>query len=448
MGKKDKNVTESATQKGKPRRNTFQFLGTQFDALNEETVKHHVLFLILITIVMKFVVVFFTTTVFHSFIDYFDIGVYFNSATPLLQGQVPYVNYQFEYPILTFIPILLAFIPAVLTQNAAFFALAFQFLMVLCDIIIVLCVYFIGLKIYHETTAFYSGLIYATAFSTAYFIITKSDAFPTTLLMLGILFTVYRKSTFGYVWASAGFFTKMFPAIALPFMVLFNAKTTTLKTELIAAGKIFLAFCIVLLLPLALISPATLSTYLFATGGAIGVYVNTATYTLYAYLHDVLSLGISTGTISAVMYGLMGFLLLLLVYIAYADRKTKEKTFLKFVLCALFGLVFFTKFHSPQYIVWFTPLLAILVADDLVKIGLFFLSQVLAYIEFPLMFGSWYTNLEYVNSVGSPGWYLTLVFFTIEYLVLLALLYYTVRPHDGIIKRLKEFLPASMKTQE
>jgi len=266
--------------------------------------------------------------------------------------------------------------------------------------------------------------------------------------MLGILFTVYRKNTFGYVWGSAGFFTKMFPAIALPFMVLFNAKTTSLKSELISAGKIFLAFCIVLLLPLALISPATLSTYLFATGGAIGVYVNTATFTLYAYLHDVLSLGVSTGTISAVMYGLMGFFLLLLVYIAYADRKTKEKTFLKFVLCAIFGLVFFTKFHSPQYIVWFTPLLAILVADDLVKIGLFFLSQVLAYIEFPLMFGSWYTNLEYVNSAGSLRWYLTLVFFTIEYLVLLALLYYTVRPYDGLIKRLKEFLPASMKNQE
>lgn len=442
MGKKSKKEDEPVSRKGKRGGTPFTFLGTRFDSLDAGTVKNHICLLVAATVVMKFVVALITTTVFHSFVDYFDIGVYLNSATPLLQGQIPYVHYQFEYPVLMFIPIILAFIPAVLTQNAMIFALSFQFLMVLCDIFIVLCVYFIGLKIYQETTAFYAGLICATAFSTAYFVITKSDAFPTVLLMLGILFTVYRMDARGYASAAAGFFAKMFPAVALPFMVLFNAKRTSLKEELISAAKIFIALCLVLLLPLALINPATLSTYLFVTGSAVGVYVNTATYTLYAYLHDVLSLGISTGTLSAAMYGLMGLLLLLLVYMAYADRETKEKTFLKYIVCAIFCLVFFTKFHSPQYIVWFTPLLAILVADDLVKTGLFYTSQVLAYIEFPLMFGSWYTNLAYVNPAGSSGWYFTLFFFTTEYIVLLALLYVTIRPKDGLVKRLKGYLPA------
>lgn len=438
MGKKNNIDAEQLSRKGKRGNHPFALLGTQFEAVDKKTVKHHVTMLIIATIIMKFVVVFFTAEVFGSFIDYFDIGVYLNSAAPLLQGQVPYINYQFEYPILLFMPILLAFIPAVLTHNAMVFALSFQSLMIVCDILIVLSIYFIGLKIYSEKTAFYGGLIYATAFSTAYFVITKSDAFPTALLMWGLLLTVYGMTARGYTCAAAGFFAKMFPVIALPFMVLYNAKATSLKEELISASKIFLLFCFVLLLPLALINPDTLLTYLIVTGSSVGIYVNTATYTLFLILSEVLHLGISAGEVSAVMYILMGLSLLLLLYIAWADKTKNEKTFLKLVLCAIFCVIFFTKFHSPQYIVWFTPLLALLVADDPVKIGLFYISQILAYIEFPLMFGTYYTNLKYVNPAESLGWYLTLLFFTIESVVLLVLILYTIRPNEGIITPIKE----------
>ena len=123
----------------------------------------------------------------------------------------------------------------------------------------------------------------------------------------------------------------------------------------------------------------------------------------------------------------------------------REKTLLKLILCAIFSLIFFTRFHSPQYIVWYTPLFAILVADNLVNIGLFYASQILAYIEFPLLFGSFYTNTQYVSSAGSEGWYLTLVFFTVENLVLIVLLYFTVRPECGIINKLKEYYLLSRK---
>jgi len=441
MGKKNKDENSPVTRKGK-RDTASTFLGTRFDTLDDGTVKRHICQLIAVSIAAKILIFLATVMVFNSFMDYFDIGVYLTSVTPILTGQLPYIHYSFEYPVLTFIPIILAFLPAMLTRNIAIFVLSFQFLMAVCDILIVLSVYLIGLKIYNEKAAFFAGLIYATAFSTAYFVLTKSDAFPSAILMLGLLFTVYGMNTRGYAGAAAGFFAKMYPAAALPFIVLFNAKKTSLKEEVLSAGKIFIAFFLVLLLPLAIINPATIRTYLFATGGTVGVYVNTATYTIYAYLSQVLSLGISADIVSGAMYVMMGFLLLLLVYIAYTDREIREKTLLKFVLCAIFCLVFFTKFHSPQYIVWYTPLLALLVADDLMKVGLFYLSQVLAYIEFPLMFGFWYQNLAYSNPQGTMGWYLTLVFFTVEYIVLIALMYYAIRPREGFVVRLKGLLPA------
>lgn len=448
MGKKDKTESVPMANAGKRKNKPFEFLGIRFDTPDKETAIRHISLLIVVTILMKFIVVFLTTVVFHSFIDYFDIGVYLNSVSPITHGQIPYIDYSFEYPILTFIPIVLAFIPALLTQSGVIFALSFQILMVICDLFIVLSIYLIGLKLYNTTTAFYGGLIYATAFSTAYFIITKSDAFPTALLMAGILFTVYGMSHRGYACASAGFFTKLFPAIALPFMIAYNTKKSSIKKELISAVKIFLLFCIVLLLPLALLRPATLSAYLFATGGSVGVYVNTATYTLYAWLSEVFHLAVPLWMLSALMYVLMAAILLFLVYVSFVDKEKKEKTFLKLILCALFCLVFFTKFHSPQYIVWFTPLLALLVADDLVKIGLFYISQIFAFIEFPLLFGTFYTNTQYVSPLGSAGGNLTLIFFTVEYIVFITLLYVTVRPHKGIIRKMREYFSISFKKSE
>jgi hypothetical protein len=357
------------------------------------------------------------------------------------------VHYQVEYPVLFFIPIILAFIPAVLTQSALVFIFSFQFLMVICDIVIAVCVYLIGLKIGNQKTAFQCGILYATAISAAYFVLTKSDAFATCIMMLALLFAVYGKSAWSYLSATLGFFTKVFPAILLPFLVFFHAKKTSLREELLPAIKIFAAACIVLLLPFVLISPDNLRTYLFATGGSAGVYANTVTYTLYAYLHDLAGLGISVDAVSALMYVLMGLCLLLLVYMAYADRKMSEKALLTFVLCAIFCAVFFSKFHSPQYILWYTPLLALLAGGDLFRIGLFYITQILAYIEFPLMFGKYYVNAAYVGAPGSLDFYLTLAFFTVQYILLLALIYSLVRPREGILNRLKSYYPSANTKQ-
>ncbi len=435
MGKKNK-IESSAVIK-KRGRQTFTFLDFSFNNLDTYIVKKHIFFLILTSLVTKFLVIILTTSVFHSFIDLFDFDFHFQNAITILQGQLPYVNYDYDYPVLVFIPIAIALITAIIAQSFMVYVFSFQLLMVLCDTVTILCIYFIALKLWNEKTAFYAGLIFATAFSTAYFVLTRFDAFPTCLLMAAVLFTVYDMNTRGYISASLGFFTKIFPVIAMPFIILYNAKTTSLKKEILSAGKIFLLFCAVLLLPLAIINPNVIRSYIFATGSGLGIYAATPTYTLYAIFHDVLHLGISSSPIVTFMQVLMGVTLLLLVYIAYIRKEKNPKTLLKLILCAIFSVVFLTKFHSPQYIVWFTPFLCLLVADNLYKILLFYVTQVFAYIEFPLMFGRFYTNLEYVNPVGSADWYLTLFFFTIQYAALLVLMYYVIQPFE-ILRQIRK----------
>jgi hypothetical protein len=434
MGKRGKKTAESSEKSRKKIREPFTFLGQVFEFTDKQTVKRHLFYLIIVSIAVKLLVLVATTAVFHSFVDLFDIGYYFQNAVLLVQGQIPYLNFSFDYPILIFIPIGIALIPALATQNAMTFVYSFQLLMALCDIGTLLCVYFIGLKIWNEKTAFSAGLIYATAFSAAYFVLTKYDAFPTLLLMGAVLFTVYGMGIRGYISATLGFFAKIFPAIAFPFMILYNAKTTSLRQEIISTAKVVIPFIVILLLPFLILRPDVINTYLFATGASVGVYVNTLTYTIYSWLNGVGHIGISPENVSLVMYGLMGIAILYLLYTAYVDTSRRPTTLLKTLLFALIAVIIFTKFHSPQYIVWYTPFLALLVADDPIKIGLFFLTQAFAYIEFPLMFNSYYVNLQYTNPVGSSGWFLTLLFFTLQYLALFILLASIIMPEERWLK--------------
>ena len=434
MVRKSRRDQENSGKKTKEEHKSFELLSIKLGNADIDIIKHHIFILIGLSILTKLAILFITPAIFHSFVDYFDLGFYFEHAVKLLDGQLPYVSYSFEYPVLLFVPVIIALIPALIFQSALAFVYTFQLLMILCDIVTILCIYLVALKIWNEKTAFVAGLLYATAFSTAYFVLTKYDAFPTCLLMLAILFTVYGMNIKGYLAAGLGFFTKIFPVIAFPFLILHNTKKSSLKDEILAVLKVMVPLSLILMIPILIVRPDAVRTSLFASGGSVSVYANTLTYTVYLWLSGVFHIGIGIEGISIVMYILMGISMLCLLYYAYIDGEKKPDSLLKSLLCALIAVIIFTKFHSPQYIVWFTPLLCLLVADDIYKILMFYAVQVFGYIEFPLMFGSFYTNPEYTNPAGSGGWYLTLIFFTLQYLVLFVLVAAIVSPRGSLRK--------------
>lgn len=441
MARRNRDEETPSGKRGKYDKGPVSFLSVSFDTADSAVVRQHLSYLILASLLTKLVVFFGTQMVFNTFIDLFDLQFYFEHGIKLLNGQLPYISFDFDYPVLIFVPIILAMVPALLFRSIAVFIFSFQLLMVLCDLVTLLCVYFIALKLFGEKAAFLSGILCATAFSSAYFVITKYDAFPTCLLMLAVFFTVCGMNLRGYLAAGLGFFAKIFPAIAFPFLVLHNMKKSSLRDEIVAVLKVMVPLSVLLLLPILVARPSAIRTYLFATGAGAGVYVNTMTYTLYSWLSGVAGIDLAPETLSLLMYGLMGIILVYLLYSAYTDTGKRPVTLIKTLLCAFIAVIFFTKFHSPQYIVWFTPFLCLLVVDDLIKIILFYIVQLFAFIEFPIMFGTYYTNLEYTNAAGSPGWYLTLIFFTLQYLAILVLVILIMRPPAwlyGALKRTPE----------
>jgi hypothetical protein len=436
MGKKNKDDNIPFVKKGKKNRIPFNFLNEQFDNIDTNVVKTHIFYIILVSVMTKFVVLFLTTTVFHSFVDLFDFGYYLEHGMMIVNGQVPYLDFPFDYPPLALVPILLAMIPAILTMNQYAFIFSFQALMVVCDICTGLCVYFIGLKIYDEKKAFLAALIYSAAFSTAYFVLTKYDAFPTCLLIVAVLFTIYGMNMRGYLVDTVGALAKIYPFIALPFIMLYNAKKTSLKEEIVQVLKIFIPLFLLVALPILVLKPAILSQYFSASLVRSTVYVNTPTYTVFSVLHGLLSIEVEVSLISNIMYVFMGITLVLLVFIAGKKGKITEIFLMKLLLLSIFSVVFFMKYHSPQYIVWYTPFVCLLVADRMYAVALFFFAQIITYIEFPLLFGTLYTNAEYLNTVNSTGYFLTFGFFCLEYLVLILLVFVAVNPSINHLKKI------------
>jgi len=160
----------------------------------------------------------------------------------------------------------------------------------------------------------------------------------------------------------------------------------------------------------------------------IGYFPNTIIWTLHVWLHDIAKLSITIDTVLMFVYVCMGIGFVLLGYTALKYKKQEPVILIKFVLCAIMLIVLSFKVRSPQYVVWFSPLMCILIADNVYKIGLFYFTQILAYIEFPLTFGLLWTNIEYTNPIYSTNWYIALILFTLQFSGLVLLTWVAIEP--------------------
>jgi hypothetical protein len=318
-------------------------------------------------------------------------------------------------------------------------------IMALFDALIAVAVYLIALRFYPEKGAWVCGVLSATAFSAAYFAITKYDAFPTLLLMGGILLVLYGSAGKGYAAIALGFLAKIYPLLALPPALVHAAAATSIRTEVVRAVKVGLPIVAILAIPTLLLDPSAYRTYLFAAGAGAGLYVNTPTNTLTLVLHDVLGLPVGSGIVSLAMYLCMAAGFVILLALTVTGKRGDPRRLLELVLLLLFTAVFFSRFHSPQYILWLTPFFALLLAGSVRSILLFYLVQVLVYIEFPLSFRVLWENLSYVAPPLTAGWYTALIFFILKWSVLAAAVYGAVR-HDPSLAGDLRAIPARLRS--
>lgn len=378
-------------------------------AISPQTRKHLILASVLTKIFLITIWILFVS----SLIDLYDFEIYYNAAQNVFHGMLPWENgVIYYYPPLALIPVLLASIGGSLLS----FVILMFVLMTICDVVTTFCVYYIGLKLYSERTAFLAALLSATALSAGTFILARFDAFPTCVAMLAILFTLYGNKTKGYISCVIGLFVKIWPIILFPFLWIYNAKKTSLITEGKKQAFIILLSGVVLF---GLMIAAGYNKFL-VYGGKI--YVNTIPYTVSYYVH-LMGIQAPVGLFSNISTIIMGVIVLGSMYYLYSRPKT-IRHLLVVIFISLIGIIYLSQYRSPQYIVWITPLAALLVADDIYAICAFFAVQILGIIEFPLAFWTLYVNENYTSPLAP-------IFFTIYFIGIALLLWQAVKPRKS-----------------
>jgi 4-amino-4-deoxy-L-arabinose transferase-like glycosyltransferase len=388
-----------------------------------------ILVLCSLSLLTIFITAFITISVFNTYVDSWGYTVYYeeNVIPFLLSGDLPYINHFWEYPVLMMVPVILSAIPSVLLNDKGMFFSVFSTLMILCNFVTIICIYFTTLHIFKSRDrAYIAGFMYAVSVSVAYITLTNYDPLPTCLMMAGLTLTITGEGKWkvgGYVAGILGFFAKIFPIILIPFLILFNAKDTSIKEEVASAIKAGVIPVLVLFLPIFLLNQDSIKTYFITNAAGKPAFVASFVYTVFTWINGVMGIDTSITAVSIAMTLILVTVLSALLYYAYTAKKKDPALLLCMILIALVAIVACSKYHSPQYMMWFTPILCILVSGEFVQVITYYVLQIIWYLKFPILFYRLYVNDAYLYPLPTIQGYETLFFFTLEYVVLFYLVW-------------------------
>jgi hypothetical protein len=315
-----------------------------------------------------------------------------------------------------------------IVRDISAFWWAYAILMSICDAVTIYCVYFIALEIRdgNKKIAFMAGLLAATAFSAAYHVLICYDAFAVMLMMLGLYWTICKGDHMkSYAGILCGYLAKLFPIVIFPFVFFYNMRKSNWSTEWKEIARPALPLLMFLVIPFILINPESVWVYFDRTEIDKGVFGATLNYALTAFLHYI-GITITPVVMTTALYVVLAIMLVVLVWAAYHNKTMDPIELLKYSLLALTALIVFVPHHSPQYMIWIVPILAILAADDWWKILWFYILQVFLYIRFPLTYYSNWTNAGY----NPANFGITLAFFMIQFMVLAYLIWITTKSNS------------------
>lgn len=333
-----------------------------------------------------------------SFIDHYDQSIYLQYTLPIFDGKLPYVHYPVEWPQLLFIPSILATLCVLATENTNVFFTVFTIEMVVFDALTACFIYLIGRKIYDEFRARSAAIIYCFAFGTGYFVLTKYDAFPALLLVIGLAMYVYSRDVMAYGSITMGVFAKWFPAVSIPFMLLHDIKN---NSNIIHTLKLPVVLALIITIPFLILNfHGFVASYTFHSGRPA----------------EAPSLLFLLGGIPSWVYpGLVVIALAFLVYKFNAAPCLTRVDVIYYSSMLLAIVVILNPVFSPQYSLWIAPLIALLLSDTISHASLFFAHQIMVFLEFPLLYRIIYVNGEYFSIFAN-------VFFIVKFVILTAII--------------------------
>jgi hypothetical protein len=352
-----------------------------------------------------------------------DLTLYHWYATSPFHGIYPYVSYYVPYPQLFLVPVYLALIPVITLQNPVWYLVSFSALMILVDTATLICLYSLACRFFGREKAFLCGLLYATAIAAAFLVPISYDAVPTFFLVFSIWLLLSQKTVASYLSATAATLLKWFPAFCFPFYLVYSHKNGhdmgTVKKSLVCSAL----FAGVIIVPFLLLNAS----------GFFNTYLSHVTRTpevhSFVYYLDAVSRFLFQGAPSDFWFFVLLALGELALFFWYFKNLDKEPLTLVYVIFfSVFFFVLTNKVFSASYIIWLTPFLSLLLVHSSRRILLFYLAQVIIYLETPVLFGIVYGPQTFglfpdtvysVFNTAAPSF--PFIFYTLKFGILFAI---------------------------
>ena len=310
----------------------------------------------------------------------------YHKALDILGGQIPYHDFTFEYPPLV---ILLWVIPALFFRSMPFYFIAFAIEIFFFD--------FLAMKlIIHLSRRLNLSMVRSLFFYTLFIgvvagpiVIQRCDLVPAVLMLAALVALIKGRNSLAWSMLALGVVAKLFPIIIAPLFVIWYLIKKQYK-QLIKGVAVFVAVILVTVIPWIIID-AQGFWYSINYHLQRGLHAESSygSFLLLAQLLGFIRVGggFSFGSYNLIsptadyITGVSFYIaleILLILYLLFAlklsglQRGQKnnistvmpnvemESLLLRYALLVIIGLMISSKIFSPQYMVWFCPLLPLI----------------------------------------------------------------------------------------
>ena len=300
-----------------------------------------------------------------------DVHLYQGFAETVFDGRVPYRDFFMEYPpgaLAVFLP------PAAF--GSSHYIDAFKCLMALCGVATLFLVATLLVRLGVSATRLWAGVLLFALSPLALGPISLNtyDAWPALLTVAALFLLLAGRDVAAFALLGAAFAAKVYPVVLIPPAAIFvwRLRGRALALRGLAA---FVAVAVLFLVPFVVLAPhglaesfraqaarslqvESLAGSLLAAADRTGVYSATVVHrTGHAISYDLVgSLPETLAVLSSIAQALA---VITVAWLFLRGRDDPRRLALAFA-AAIAGFLAFTRFFSPQYLVWLLPFVPLL----------------------------------------------------------------------------------------
>ncbi|MEM3087541.1 MAG: glycosyltransferase 87 family protein [Candidatus Bathyarchaeia archaeon] len=339
-----------------------------------------------------------------SSFDLTDIGRYYLFASHVINwGKIAYVNLPYGYPQLAGYLFLLIHM---LCEGMVSFVLLLALVQLPLELLTSLIIYKLASQVIGKEKAMVPAVVYNLSPMVLYTWVARFDCIPAFFSVAALYLFLRKRYSLAFLFLGIGTMFKWFPGLlGIPFICYMLQNNLSTK-RVVYSFLTMAAFCSLISLPFLILGPETFLR-------SFGRHLEKGWF--YESLWTLVGLVIMKGLPSEyfmpsqyTIYSTESLILQAIGCILVLFLSCKERR--ELIGCSAYILlvfVFFVKFFSPQYVVWFSPLLLLWVnkkLDWLTYAGI----HTAVYLEYPVFW-----NLH--NVLNPPYFYIIIVlrlFFT------------------------------------